>query len=80
MISEEKSQEDECFTETVLGEQVQLQPQEELEVESLEAPEELQDTPVNFWPWTKEEEITALLIEKSSGHEGTKRTSFNQTP
>ena len=47
---EEESQEEECLTETVLVEQVQLQPQEELKVESLEAPEELQDAPVNFWP------------------------------
>ena len=31
---EEESQEEECLTETVLGVQVQLQPQEELEVES----------------------------------------------
>ena len=66
---EEESQEEKCLTETILGEQVQLQPQEELKVESLEAPEELQDASVNFWPWTKEEEITALLTEKSSGHE-----------
>ena len=66
---EEESQEDECLTETILGEQVQLQPQEGLKVESLEAPEELQDAPVNFWPWTNEEQNTALLTEKSSGHE-----------
>ena len=66
---EEKSQEDECFTETVLVEQVQLQPQEELKEESLEAPEELQDAPVNFWPWTNEEQIRALITEESSGHE-----------
>ena len=49
--AEEESQEDECLTETILGEQVQLQPQEELKVESVEAPEELQDAPVTFWPW-----------------------------
>ena len=71
---EEESQEEECLTETVLVEQVQLQPQEELKVESLETPEELQDTLESgdtFWPWTKEKEITALLTEKSSEHEGT---------
>ena len=68
---EEESQEEKSLTETVLVEQAQLQPQEELEMESLESPEELQDAPVNFWPRTKEEEITALLTEKSSGHEGT---------
>ena len=66
---EEEGQEDECLTETILGEQVQLQPQEELKVESLEAPEELQDTPVNFWPWTNKEQIRALITEESSGHE-----------
>ena len=46
--------EDECLTETILGEQVQLQPQEELKMESVEAPEELQDAPesgVNFLTW-----------------------------
>ena len=66
---EEESQEDECLTETVLVEQVQLQPQEELKVESLEAPEELQDAPVNFWPWTKEKQINAMITEESSRHE-----------
>ena len=66
---EEESQEEECLTGTILGEQVQLQPHEELKVESLEAPEELQDAPVNFWPWTKEEQISALITEESSGHE-----------
>ena len=66
---EEESQEEKCLIETVLGEQVQLQPQEELKVESLEAPEVLQDAPVNFWPWTNEKQNTALLTEKSSEHE-----------
>ena len=66
---EEESQEEECLTGTILGEQVQLQPQEELEVELVKAPEELQDAPVNFWPWKNEEQNTALLTEKSSEHE-----------
>ena len=66
---EEESQEDECLTETILVEQAQLQPQEELEVELVKAPEALQDAPVNFWPWTNEEQNTALLTEKSSEHE-----------
>ena len=66
---EEESQEEECLTETVLVEQAQLQPQEELKVESLEAPEALQDAPVNFWPWTNEEQIRALITEESSGQE-----------
>ena len=66
---EVESQEEESLTETVLVEQVQLQPQEELEVELVKAHEDLQETTVNFWPWTKAEQITALLTEKSSGHE-----------
>ena len=38
-------------------------------MESVEAPEELQDaleSSVAFWPWRKEEEITAPLIEEGS--------------
>ena len=66
---EEESHEEECLTETVLVEQAQLQPQEELKVESLKAPEELQDALVNFWPWTNEEQNTALLTKESCGHE-----------
>ena len=80
---EEESQEEESLTETVLVEQAQLQPQEKLEVELVKAPEALQDAPesiVNFWPWTNEEEITALLTEKSSGHEGTQEPINNPNP
>ena len=36
----EENPEDECLTETILGEQAQLQPQEELKVELVEAPPE----------------------------------------
>ena len=57
------------MTEPILGEQVQLQPQEELKVESLEALEELQDAPVTFWPWKQEEHINALKSEEGSGKE-----------
>ena len=69
---EEESQEDECLTETILVEQAQLQPQEELKMESVEAPEELQDTPESgdiFWPWTKEEQTSALISEEESQEE-----------
>ena len=69
---EEESQEDECLTETILGEQVQLQPQEELKVESLEAPEEMQDAPFTFLPWKQEEHINALITEEGSGIEARK--------
>ena len=78
-VAKEENPEDE-WTGTILGEQVQLQPQEGLKVESLEAPEELQEAPVNFWPWTKEKEITALLTEKSSGHEGTQEPIIQPNP
>ena len=70
--AEEENLEEECLTEPILGEQVQLQPQEELKMESVEAPEELQDTPESgdtFWPRKKEEQISALITEESSGHE-----------
>ena len=77
---EEESQEEECLTEPILGEQVQLQPQEELKEESLETPEELQDAPVNFWPWKKEKQISALMTEKSSGHEGTQEPFIQPNP
>ena len=38
---EEENLKEECLTETILGEQTLLQPQEELKVEPAEAPEEL---------------------------------------
>ena len=67
----EENLEDE-WTGTILGEQVQLQPQEELKMESVEAPEELQDaleSSVAFWPWKREEQISALISEEGSGKE-----------
>ena len=66
-VAKEENPEDEC-PETILGEQVQLEPQEELKVESLEAPEDLQDASVTFWPWKQKEQISALITEESSGH------------
>ena len=73
----EENPEDECLTETIFGELVQLHPQEELKVESVEAPEELQDaleSDVTFWPWKKEEHISALITEEGSGIEAGKET------
>ena len=68
----EENPEDE-WTETILAEQAQLQPQEELKVESVEAPpEELQDAPqlgIVYGPGKKEEEILPLLSEESNGKE-----------
>ena len=80
---EEESQEEESLTETVLVEQAQLQPQEELEVESLKSPEDLQDASVTFWPWKQKEQISALITEESSGHgtgEGTQEPIIQPNP
>ena len=70
---EEENLEEEYLTETILVEQAQLQPQEELKVELVEAPpEELQDaldSGDTFWPWKKEEQISALITEEGSGKE-----------
>ena len=69
--AEEENLEEECLTEPILGEQVQLQPQEELKMESVEAPEELQDTSESgdtFWP-RKQEEQTSALISEEEGQE-----------
>ena len=70
-VAKEENPEDE-WTGTILGEQVQLQPQKNLEMESVEAPEELQDAPVTFWPWKQEEHINALITEEGSGIAGGK--------
>ena len=58
---------------TILGEQAQLQLQEELKEEPAEAPEELQDAPqlcVVYRPWRKKKkEILPLLGEEGNGKE-----------
>ena len=82
-ILEEESQEEECLTETVLVEQVQLQPQEELKVESLEAPEELQDTSESgdtFWPRKQEEQTSALISEEESQEEECQNGTMVEEP
>ena len=70
---EEENLEEECLTETILVEQAQLQPQEELKLELVEAPpKELQDTLESgdtFWPWKKEEQTSALISEEESQEE-----------
>ena len=73
---EEENLEEECLTETILVEQDKLQPQEELKVESAEAPEELQEaleSSVAICLW-EEKEATFPLTEKSSGHETVEET------
>ena len=66
---EEENLEEECLTDTILGEEAQLQG---LKEEPAEDPEELQDAPqlcVIYGPWKKEEEILPLLSEESNGKE-----------
>ena len=66
---------EEYLTDTTLGEQAQLQPQEELKEEPAEAPEEMQDAPqlcVVCGPWEKKEETSPLLTEEGSGIEAGK--------
>ena len=65
---EEENLEEECLTETILGEQAQLQLQEGLKEEPVEAPEELQNAPescVVYGPWRREEEILPLLTKEA---------------
>ena len=82
---EEENLEEECLTETILVEQDKLQPQEELKVESAEAPEELQEaleSSVAIFLW-EEKEATFPLTEKSSGHEtveGTQESIIQPNP
>ena len=69
---EEENLEAECFTETILVEQAPLQPQEEFKKDSVEAPDELQDTLRSgdtFWPWKKEDQTSALISEEESQEE-----------
>ena len=72
LVHQEGNLEEECLTDTTLGEQAQLQPQEELKEEPAEAPEEMQDAPqlcVVCGPWEKKEETSPMLTEEGSGKE-----------
>ena len=61
---EEENPEGEYLIDTILGEQAQLQLQEELKEEPTEAPEELQDAPqlcVVYGPWRKKRRNPSLV-------------------
>ena len=70
---EEENLEEECLTDTIVGEQAQLQLQEELKKEPAEdPPEELQGAPqlcVEYGPWKREEETSPMLTEEGNGEE-----------
>ena len=64
---EKENLEEECLSDTILGEHAQLQLQEGLKEEPAEAFEELQDaleSCVVYGPWRREEEILPLLTEE----------------
>ena len=67
----EENLEEECLTDTIVGEQTQLQ--EELKEEPAEdPPEELQGAPqlcVEYGPWKREEETSPMLTEEGNGKE-----------
>ena len=69
----EENPKDECLTNTIVGEQAQLQLQEELKEEPAEdPPEELQGAPqlcVEYGPRKKEEETSPMLTEEGNGDE-----------
>ena len=67
----EENLEEECLTDTIVGEQAQLQ--EELKEEPAEdPPEELQGAPqlcVEHGPWKREEETSLMLTKEGNGKE-----------
>ena len=68
-VHQEEENLEEYLTDTILGEEAQLQG---LKEEPTEDPEELQDAPqlsVIYGPWKKEEEILPLLSKESNGKE-----------
>ena len=80
---EEENLEEECLTDTILGEQAQLQLQEGLKEEPAEVPEELQDAPesyVVYGPWRTEEEILPLLTKECSGKEAVEEHQDHNLP
>ena len=80
---EEENLEEECLTDTILGEQAQLQLQEGLKEEPVEDPEELQDASesyVVYGPWRREKEILPLLAEEGSGKEAVEEHQDHNLP
>ena len=72
LANQHDHREEECPIDTNLGEQAQLQLQEELKEEPAKAPEELQDASqlcVVYGPRRKKEEILPLLSEEGNGKE-----------
>ena len=64
------------LTDTILGEQAQLQLQEELK----EAPTEALESCVVYGPWRREEEIIPLLTEEGSGKEAVEEHQEHNLP
>ena len=90
-VQEEENLEEECLVETILVEQAQLQPQEELKEELAEdPPEELQGAPqlcVKYGPWKREEETSPMRSKEGNGkkemeepHQFTTKATNNPLP
>ena len=80
---EEENLEEECLTDTILGEQAQLQLQEGLKEEPTEDPKDLQNAPesyVVYGPWRREEEILPLLTEECNGKEAVEKHKDHNLP
>ena len=88
---EKENLEEESLTDTIVGEQSQLQLQEVLKEEPAEdPPEELQGAPqlcVEYGPWKREEETSPMLTEEGNGkgemeepHQFTTKATNNPLP
>ena len=71
----EESPEEECLSDTMVEKRSEQQLQEEMIKDFVEVVEGLFESSnigVNFWPWKKEEQISALITEEGSGIEAGK--------
>ena len=72
--------EEECLSDTMVGKHSEQQLQEEMIEDFVEVVEGLSESSnigVTFWPWKKEEQISALITEEGSGIEAGKETQKN---
>ena len=71
----EEGPEEECLSDTMVEKHSEQQLQEEMIEDFVEVVEGLSESSnigVTFWPWKKEEQISALITEEGSGIEAGK--------
>ena len=71
-INQQQCPEEECLSDTMVGKHSEQQLREEMIEDFVEVVEELSESSnigVTFWPWKKEEQISALITEEGSGKE-----------